>query len=141
MNRLALRRVLSARRVAWPAGRNLADRFAAQRSTAFLDFDSRTRTPTSSSRTRSRRSGLPKRSSGSASLLDLNYYLPCRVANPQATARDGGIIGLGRTDDGDFLSSEDMELLEIAGRLHRHRDPERAALRAAGSRRSPSTSG
>jgi PAS domain S-box-containing protein len=53
----------------------------------------------------------------SAGRLDLNYYLPCRVAN-----RDGGgtrtvaVIGLGRTDDGDFLSSEDMELLEsLAG--------------------------
>jgi two-component system, NtrC family, sensor kinase len=60
---------------------------------------------------------LPEPQRRSAGRLDLNYYLPCRVAN-----RDGGgtrtvaVIGLGRTDDGDFLSSEDMELLEsLAG--------------------------
>ncbi|HEX3471951.1 MAG TPA: ATP-binding protein [Silvibacterium sp.] len=40
-------------------------------------------------------------------LLDLNYYLPCRVQE-----RAIAVIGLGRTADGDFLSSEDMELLE-----------------------------
>jgi PAS domain S-box-containing protein len=39
--------------------------------------------------------------------LDLNYYLPCRLQ-----ARTIAVIGLGRTSDGDFLSSEDMELLE-----------------------------
>ncbi len=60
---------------------------------------------------------LPNEQQRSAGLLDLNYYLPCRVAN-----RGGGgtrtvaIIGLGRTDDGDFLSSEDMEVLgSLAG--------------------------
>ena len=42
-----------------------------------------------------------------ASLLDLNYYLPCRVQD-----RAIAVIGLGRTADGDFLSSEDVELLE-----------------------------
>jgi two-component system, NtrC family, sensor kinase len=42
-----------------------------------------------------------------AALLDLNYYLPCRVQD-HAIA----VIGLGRTADGDFLSSEDVELLE-----------------------------
>jgi len=42
-----------------------------------------------------------------AALLDLNYYLPCRVQD-----RAIAVIGLGRTADGDFLSSEDMELLE-----------------------------
>src|SRR5271170_3934376 len=40
-------------------------------------------------------------------VLDLNYYLPCRVQD-----RAIAVIGLGRTADGDFLSSEDMELLE-----------------------------
>lgn len=40
-------------------------------------------------------------------LLDLNYYLPCRLQD-----RTIAVIGLGRTTDGDFLSSEDMELLE-----------------------------
>jgi two-component system NtrC family sensor kinase len=42
-----------------------------------------------------------------AALLDLNYYLPCRVQD-----RAIAVIGLGRTADGDFLSSEDVELLE-----------------------------
>ena len=42
-----------------------------------------------------------------AGLLDLNYYLPCRVQD-----RAIAVIGLGRTADGDFLSSEDVELLE-----------------------------
>ncbi len=53
----------------------------------------------------------------SAGRLDLNYYLPCRVANRGgAGTRTVAVIGLGRTDDGDFLSSEDMELLEsLAG--------------------------
>ncbi|MFZ1012144.1 MAG: ATP-binding protein, partial [Terracidiphilus sp.] len=46
-----------------------------------------------------------------ASLLDLNYYLPCRVQDGQAT-RTIAVIGLGRTIGGDFLSSEDVELLE-----------------------------
>ena len=52
-----------------------------------------------------------------ASRLDLNYYLPCRVANREdAGTRTVAVIGLGRTNDGDFLSSEDMELLEsLAG--------------------------
>jgi len=40
-------------------------------------------------------------------VLDLNYYLPCRVQD-----RAIAVIGLGRTADGDFLSSEEMELLE-----------------------------
>jgi PAS domain S-box-containing protein len=42
-----------------------------------------------------------------ASLLDLNYYLPCRVQD-----RSIAVIGLGRTADGDFLSSQDVESLE-----------------------------
>ncbi len=40
-------------------------------------------------------------------LLDLNYYLPCRVQQ-----RTIAVLGLGRTTNGDFLSSEDVELLE-----------------------------
>ena len=49
--------------------------------------------------------------------LDLNYYLPCRVANREgAGTRTVAVLGLGRTDNGDFLSSEDMEVLEsLAG--------------------------
>ena len=46
-----------------------------------------------------------------AALLDLNYYLPCRVQDG-AAARTIAVIGLGRTIGGDFLSSEDVELLE-----------------------------
>jgi two-component system, NtrC family, sensor kinase len=46
-----------------------------------------------------------------AALLDLNYYLPCRVQDGAAT-RTIAVIGLGRTVGGDFLSSEDVELLE-----------------------------
>ena len=60
---------------------------------------------------------LPEAQQRSAGRLDLNYYLPCRVANREgAGTRTVAVIGLGRTDDGDFLSSEDMELLEsLAG--------------------------
>ncbi|MDR3723364.1 MAG: ATP-binding protein [Terracidiphilus sp.] len=46
-----------------------------------------------------------------AALLDLNYYLPCRVQFGEQT-RTIAVIGLGRTLGGDFLSSEDVELLE-----------------------------
>jgi len=50
-----------------------------------------------------------------AALLDLNYYLPCRVSSGHS-ARTIAVIGLGRTQEGDFLSSEDMELLaSLAG--------------------------
>ena len=43
--------------------------------------------------------------------LDLNYYIPCRVRD-----RTVAVLGLGKTVDGDFLSSEDLELLfTIAG--------------------------
>jgi len=68
---------------------------------------------------------LPPDQQRTAALLDLNYYLPCRVAQspgqmqagqaspdgPPAT-RTIAVIGLGRTIGGDFLSSEDVELLE-----------------------------
>ena len=55
---------------------------------------------------------LPEHQQRTAALLDLNYYLPCRVANGSAAARTIAVIGLGRTLGGDFLSSEDVELLE-----------------------------
>jgi len=60
---------------------------------------------------------LPDVQQRSAGLLDLNYYLPCRVASREGGGtRTVAIIGLGRTDDGDFLSSEDMEVLgSLAG--------------------------
>jgi len=54
-----------------------------------------------------------------AALLDLNYYLPCRVQDASTASGSGptktrtiAVIGLGRTIGGDFLSSEDVELLE-----------------------------
>jgi two-component system NtrC family sensor kinase len=62
---------------------------------------------------------LPADQQRTAALLDLNYYLPCRVAAGQledgthpAASRTIAVIGLGRTIGGDFLSSEDVELLE-----------------------------
>jgi len=42
--------------------------------------------------------------------LDLNYYIPCR-AQKQTVA----VLGLGKTAEGDFLTSEDVELLETLG--------------------------
>jgi two-component system NtrC family sensor kinase len=60
---------------------------------------------------------LPTAQQRSAGLLDLNYYLPCRVANREGGGtRTVAIIGVGRTDVGDFLSSEDVEVLgSLAG--------------------------
>jgi len=71
---------------------------------------------------------LPEDQQQTAALLDLNYYLPCRVAESPsndgkaartaahlqngAVGRAIAVIGLGRTLGGDFLSSEDVELLE-----------------------------
>lgn len=43
--------------------------------------------------------------------LDLNYYIPCRAQKSIVA-----VLGLGKTVEGDFLSSEDVELLEtLAG--------------------------
>ena len=43
--------------------------------------------------------------------LELNYYIPCTVMN-----RMIAVLGLGKTVEGDFLSSEDVQLLEtLAG--------------------------
>jgi PAS domain S-box-containing protein len=62
---------------------------------------------------------LPEDQRRTAALLDLNYYLPCRIAQAQSGTQDAAsssrtiaVIGLGRTIGGDFLSSEDVELLE-----------------------------
>ncbi|MEP6643436.1 MAG: ATP-binding protein [Acidobacteriaceae bacterium] len=45
--------------------------------------------------------------------LDLNYYIPCRSQKNTIA-----VLGLGKTIEGDFLSSEDVELLEtLAGYL------------------------
>ena len=60
---------------------------------------------------------LPDAQRAAAAALDLNYYLPCRAARHESGGlRTIAVIGLGRTDDGNFLSSEDVELLEsLAG--------------------------
>ncbi len=50
---------------------------------------------------------LPEAQRRTVAALDLNYYLPCRLQQ-----RTIAVIGLGRTTDADFLSSEDVELLE-----------------------------
>lgn len=42
--------------------------------------------------------------------LDLNYFVPCRFRE-----RPVAILGLGKTVDGDYLTSEDMELLDTIG--------------------------
>lgn len=47
---------------------------------------------------------------GAIARLDLNYYIPCR--SQQKTI---AVLGLGKTAKGDFLSSEDVELLETLG--------------------------
>ncbi len=56
---------------------------------------------------------VPRETAGSqASIarLDLNYYIPCR-----AQQKTVAVLGLGKTAKGDFLSSEDVELLETLG--------------------------
>ena len=50
---------------------------------------------------------LPEPQQRTVAALDLNYYLPCRLQQ-----RTIAVVGLGRTTDADFLSSEDVELLE-----------------------------
>jgi two-component system NtrC family sensor kinase len=50
---------------------------------------------------------LPDSQRKTVAALDLNYYLPCRLQQ-----RTIAVIGLGRTTDADFLSSEEVELLE-----------------------------
>ncbi|MGH9476598.1 MAG: ATP-binding protein [Terriglobales bacterium] len=50
---------------------------------------------------------------GAARSLGLHYFLPC-----QRQGRTAAVIGLGKTTAGDFLSSEDLELVEtLAGYL------------------------
>ena len=48
---------------------------------------------------------------GTIEELELNYFIPCRFHDHTAA-----VLGLGKTVDGDYLSSEDLELLStIAG--------------------------
>jgi PAS domain S-box-containing protein len=43
--------------------------------------------------------------------LDLNYFIPCRIREHTVA-----VLGLGKTVDGDYLSSDDVELVQtIAG--------------------------
>jgi PAS domain S-box-containing protein len=42
--------------------------------------------------------------------LDLNYFIPCRIREHTVA-----VIGLGKTVDGDFLSSDDVELIQTIG--------------------------
>jgi PAS domain S-box-containing protein len=56
---------------------------------------------------------VPRETAGSQDAiakLDLNYYIPCR-----AQQRTVAVLGLGKTKKGDYLSSEDVELLETLG--------------------------
>jgi two-component system, NtrC family, sensor kinase len=56
---------------------------------------------------------VPRESAGSQETiarLDLNYYIPCR-----AQQKTVAVLGLGKTTKGDFLSSEDVQLLETLG--------------------------
>ncbi|MFZ0732615.1 MAG: ATP-binding protein [Candidatus Sulfotelmatobacter sp.] len=56
---------------------------------------------------------VPRETAGSQEAiakLDLNYYIPCR-----AQQRTVAVLGLGKTSKGDYLSSEDVELLETLG--------------------------
>lgn len=51
------------------------------------------------------------RAQDSIARLDLNYYIPCTMQG-----RMIAVLGMGKTKDGDFLSSEDVQLLEtLAG--------------------------
>jgi signal transduction histidine kinase len=78
---------------------------------SFFDFDQRGSRPHIFLENPQQALHLPAAEHRTAAALDLNYYLPCRVQD-----RTIAVIGLGRTTDGDFLSSEDVELLEsLAG--------------------------
>ena len=48
--------------------------------------------------------------------LDLNYFIPCRMRDHTVA-----VLGIGKTVDGDFLSSEDVELLFTLAGLRGHR--------------------
>jgi PAS domain S-box-containing protein len=105
-------------------GGSAQNRFAASSlALGFLDFDEAKDQPHIFLENAQQALHLPEDEQRTAALLDLNYYLPCRVAAGQmqaseinssgsAETRTIAVIGLGRTIGGDFLSSEDVELLE-----------------------------
>ena len=68
--------------------------------------------------------------------LDLNYYLPCTVRG-----RTIAFLGVSRTETGEFLSSDDVELLLTLVELCRHRDRERESVPLAETEGRTSTSG
>ncbi len=78
---------------------------------SFLDFDQEASHPHIFLENAEQALHLTETQRQAAALLDLNYYLPCRVQDGHTT-RTIAVIGLGRTIGGDFLSSEDVELLE-----------------------------
>jgi len=96
---------------------NDPDSFRPALNLAFLDFDSPGANTHLFLENPQQVLRLPDSQRLTAGRLDLNYYLPCRVANRTGPGtRTVAVIGLGRTNDGDFLSSEDMEVLEsLAG--------------------------
>ena len=79
----------------------------------FLDFDEPGGQPHIFLENTQQTLHLPEDQQRTAAMLDLNYYLPCRVQNGSRPGTHTiAVIGLGRTIGGDFLSSEDVELLE-----------------------------
>ena len=60
---------------------------------------------------------LPEAQRAAVAALDFNYYVPCRAVRHAGSGQSTvAVLGLGRTGQGDFLSSEDMEVLEsLAG--------------------------
>jgi PAS domain S-box-containing protein len=72
------------------------DRFSAQNAAGHLFFDNTHQVLNVSSAEQ-----------GTIAQLELNYYIPCRVQN-----RTIAVLGLGKTVESDYLSSEDVELLE-----------------------------
>ncbi len=83
----------------------------------FLDFDRRESSGHLFFETPQAMLRLDEAERATAAALDLNYYVPCRAARHEGSGRSTiAVLGLGRTGDGDFLSSEDMKLLEsLAG--------------------------
>ena len=104
---LAAAHGLSAQVMASASGLNLG----------FLDFDRRDSSSHLFFETPQAVLRLPDEQRQTAAALDLNYYVPCRAARHEGAGRSTlAVLGLGRTGDGDFLSSEDMALLEsLAG--------------------------
>jgi PAS domain S-box-containing protein len=86
--------------VSEPLDLSFLDPNRAELQKGYLFFDSVKRAP-----------GFPASAQAAIEQLDLHYYLPFQVKD-----RTLGYVGLGKTRQGDFLSSEDIDLLQsIAG--------------------------